>query len=335
MRVRRSVVAAAGTAYVLVGSALMAPLAFAAPIASGSTLRSAGPEATLTAEIDDPEADEFSVDGAPGLIVWSQGVGDTSDAYLRVGTGEPVQLDPPDTGVSFVATDGTTIALSEVGADGSLDLALIDVATLTPLPVPDGINTPRHEDWPSIDGDRLFFVRTPARGDSAAPGRVRGILFDLQTGEKRVLANLPARDSQLFVGQLEGDFAAWSTCYTDFATFTVNDCQVFRYQISTGETVQVPNPHKLQFAPLVTDDGTVYFSRNRANSAWRCGEAVKVMRYRVGGRVEEIATVPEGYGAFWGHAVVESDGSTTLHVYRPSCDTFTGGIYRLDDADTI
>ena len=45
-------------------------------------------------------------------------------------------------------------------------------------------------------------------------------------------------------------------------------------------------------------------------------------------RAEQIATVPDGYGAFWGHAVTELDGSTTLHMYRPSCETFTGGIYK-------
>ena len=37
---------------------------------------------------------------------------------------------------------------------------------------------------------------------------------------------------------------------------------------------------------------------------------------------------PDAYGAFWGHAVTELDGSTTLHMYRPSCETFTGGIYK-------
>ena len=296
---------------------------------------SADPEATLTVEIDSPDADEFAVDAAPGMIVWSQAVDGTSDAYLRIGSDEPIQLDPPDTEVSFVATDGTTIALSQANAEGNLDLVLIDVATLQTLPVPEGVNTPRHEDWPSIDGDHLFFQRSTAGGDTSAPGRVRGVLFDLGTGEKQVVENMPARDRQLFVGQVEGDFATWSTCYTDFATFTVNDCQVFRYRISTDETEQVPNPHKLQFAPLVTADGTVYFTRNRANAAWRCGEDVKIMRYPLGGPIEEIATVPEGYGAFWGHAVVETDGSTTLHFYRPACADFTGGIYRLDHAESL
>jgi len=316
----------------LVALLLAGSVALPISTASGSARR--GPSLREpVSEIDDPDVDEFSIDAAPGVLVWSQGTEAGSDAFLEVGTGDPVQLDASGVDVSFVATDGQAVALSEFGSDGGLDLTLLDVATRTPIEVPPGVNTARNEDWPSIDGDRLFFLRAPGPDDRASPGRIRAILFDLATGEKRVLASLPARNSQIFVGQVEGDFAAWSTCFTDFETFTVNDCQVFRYRISTGEIERVPNPRFEQFAPMVTADGTVYFSRNVRASHWVCGDNVRIMRYPLGGPVARIASVPEGYGDFWGHAVVETDGSTTLHFYRPACETFTGGIYRIEDAN--
>jgi hypothetical protein len=297
----------------------------------------AAAETTLEKELDRPALDEFTVDGAPEVLVWSVNTKEhplRSDSYVQFGDDRPIQMNRPGSRTSFVGTDGATAVFSVKRGGGDFDLKLFDLGSLTRSDPPRGVNTPAAENWPSISGRWLLFLRDDSNIAAPGQGRLRMILFNTVTGERRVLANEPAASSLLETGQVNGDWATWISCDEDYSTFTASHCQVYRYRISRDRIVQIPNPHKQQFGSMVTPDGTVYFTRNRNRHSWECGRGAHIVRYPVGGPAESIASVPSGFAVLWGRAVTEGGGSITLHMYRIPCTFDPGGIYEIEDADS-
>ena len=292
---------------------------------------------TLTKELDRSQLDEFTVDGAPGMLAWSVNTRahpDRSDSYVKFDGQPRIQINRPGSATSFVGTDGAAAVFSVVRREGDADLELFDLTSMTRSDPPQGVNTPGMENWPSISGDWLLFVRDDSNVAAYGRARLRMILFNLQTGEERVLADLPAFVSLLETGQVNGDWATWITCGLGDTEGAASDCQVYRYRISLDRTVRIPNPGKQQFGSMVTSDGTLYFTRNRTKAAWVCGLNARIVRYPVGGPAEVIAFVPNGFAALWGRAVTQTDGSVTLHMYQLPCTFNPGGIYELEHADT-
>jgi hypothetical protein len=110
--------------------------------------------------------------------------------------------------------------------------------------------------------------------------------------------------------------------------------QPFRYHISTGTTLRLPNPGKQQYGSAVTSDGTVYFFRVGGSTYWRCGANGKLLRYPVGGPATVIASLPDGKDISSTFALEEGDGSVSLYFDRVECDTFQRDIYKIVNADS-
>jgi hypothetical protein len=301
-------------------SALAAALVIALPAAPAVA-------STTVPELDRPAVDEFTVDGAPGLVVWAYApISDpfNSNAYARYTGEHRFQLNPTGTAVSFVGTDGATAVYTIVNDRGLGDLQLYDLATGSRSEPSEGINTKADENWPTISGDWLMFVRNRVKH-----GLLDVILANVSTGERRILAEGPNDATLLESGQIDGDWATYIRCSEDVDTFTASDCQVERYEISTEETTELPNPGSQQFGAMVTADGTVYYSRNQSATEWDCGAGSQIVRVTLDGSETILGTVDDGYADLWGRAVTEPDGSVTLHFYRVPCDFHAGGIWKL------
>jgi Divergent InlB B-repeat domain len=170
------------------------------------------------------------------------------------------------------------------------------------------VNTPRWEFWPSLSGRWLLFGRR-ARGGS----RRKVILFDLETGARRVLAATRSRSAFLGPGQVNGGWVVWTKCTRATA------CNVWRYNIAGRHRHKVPNPGRFQRAPSVTAEGTVYFVR----SGGKCGSSVRLMRYFPGRRAKALVKLPEGKNIADTYAFGGRRGTKLLYD-RTSCRSPVG-----------
>jgi hypothetical protein len=288
--------------------------------------------ATPTAVISTTRVSEFQPSFATGYLVWDQ----NSIAHPRhfnsfvKPTGQPrIRVNPRGTHSNGAAIDGTTVLYQEVGRRGS-NLKLYDVNTGDRTGPGSGVNTRHWEYEPGISADHLFFSRGNFEGSSPW---VRLILYDRLTEQSQVLAEADPRHKYLISNQVNGDWAVWELCRLRDGNFT--NCNVFRYQISTDETVRLPNPNRQQYGSAVTSDGTVYYVRTGREDAWVCGAGARLVRYPVGGPATVVASLPKGKDAFSMFAFEEADTSVTLYFDRITCrNGQSGDIYNLTNADT-
>ncbi len=308
-----------------------------------------GPASATTIEpvLDDPTVVEHGAAASSGHLVWTSSVVVGSEpefgfdlleprSYLMVGHGPGIQISERYS--PSVSIDGTTVVFEKVffgqnhGWDHH-DLRMYDVLTGDVSLPPDGVNTREWEEvQPSISGDWLLFTRH-THFDKELP-RYQVVLFNLTTGEERVIAEHRIRN--LWAGQVNGDWATWESCDSVFegddggGVFTAVNCQVHRYQISTGEKEGISNPGVQQWGAAVSDDGTVYLVRGGRRDEWRCGVNNKIVRLLPDGTSDVIASFPDGIGSAELFAFEEADGSTTLYLDRFDCESHSGGIYRME-----
>jgi hypothetical protein len=309
----------------VVGTFALVTLVLAATVAYAAT-----PEVVL----DDPAVRESSPSASDGYLVWSA----NSEAhparyhsYVMADAGSPVRIDPAG-GQSFgAAIDGTTIVYAESTSEGN-DLGFFDAVTEARSAPPAGVNTPNNEYRPTLSGDWLLFTRTNANLESAHHIWLKVVLFNVSTGKSIVLQRLPNRTNYLVSDQVNGDWATFESC--GFGDGEYFDCQVFRYQISTKELVEIANPGLQQYAGAVSGDGTIYLVRTRQSDHWECGDHARLVRYPVGGPGVVIAQLPDGKDSLQTFALDETGGSTTMYFDRFSCRNGRDGIYRISDADT-
>ena len=210
--------------------------------------------------------------------------------------------------------DGTTLIWQRV-RDGQSDLRLFDLASHT-RSIPVGVNTRRSEFGPTISGDWILYGQTWGR----APNW-RVILHNTSTSETRILDERVNRPhTQVSPAQVNGDYATWESI--NYHTSALN---VFLYQISTATTTKLPRPTgKLQYAPSVTPDGTVFYFR----SGFGCGH--DVLREYAAGVDTPVAVLPRGYDALTNtFAVDEGGGVTSVYFDRVQCSTELSHIYKV------
>jgi hypothetical protein len=183
------------------------------------------------------------------------------------------------------------------------DLKFFDLAEQERRAPPEGVNTRQWEYWPSMSGDHLLFGRL------GHEGRRRIILFDVSSGRRTTLASLQGRDTFLAPGQVNGDYAVWSSCPSK------RRCNVFVYRISDGTRQMIPNPGGRDHAPSVTPDGTVYFARSGA----ACGSSVKLVRYLPGGPATVLWRLPGGDDIGTTRVFLEPGGPTTVYYDHFAC----------------
>jgi hypothetical protein len=301
---------------VILGSAIL--------LAATSVAYAAVPEKV----VDEPDVNESYAAASPDYFAWTQNPSSRpgrSNTYVRPSAGGPrTRVNPKGTHSFGVGIDGSMVVYQSV-RHGNGNIRFYDAASQARPAVPDAVNTRRWEDRPTISGDWLLFTRDTAR-------RAKAILYNVATDEQRVLRSSPQRRTYLVTDQVNGDWATFEWCHWNRHTGQYSDCNVFRYQISTGDLVKVENPGRQQYAGAVSQDGTIYMVRTGGPDIWRCGRNTQLVRYPVGGPGVIIADIQTD--ALTTFATDETDGSTTMYLEKARCDTGKMGVYRITDADT-
>jgi len=251
--------------------------------------------------LDGPRVGEYQPIRGGGWIAWQQNTRKRPthfDLYVR----------PADGGSKLRVNAG---GLN--GANGDIEdnllvyqqfnrkrsgLRFFDLTTHERSSPPSGVNTEQWEYWPSQSGVWLLFGRLMHSGTR------RLILFDLSTGETRVLAKVRSDSASLAPGQVNGDWAVWSRCAPE------SPCNVVRYRISTDESDLISNPdHREQHSPSVNANGTVYFARGNGD----CGNRVRLIRQRLDGSEKQLWHLPNGDDIGSTHLQMRPSGNTLLY----------------------
>ncbi len=244
------------------------------------------------------------------------------DAYLRrISTSGTTTVKLNTSGRGFAGgIDGSTVVYQVVDGFAS-DIRLYDVDTAVRSAPPAGVNTNEWEFQPRISGDWLLF----GRQFNSGPERV--VLFNLMTSEQRILAKVTRRKDDLFVGQLDGNWAVYTRC--------TSTCNVFRHNIGANTTAKVPKATGKksvhQYAASVTPAGVVYLVR----SGNGCAVSVRIVRFfgpsdPAKGTV--IAAFPKGLDGYTSWARPNTDGSTSVFYDRRRCKANPNfDVYKLTD----
>lgn len=207
---------------------------------------------------------------------------------------------------------GDVLVWSKGRAD-AWDLAFTDLGTRDPIAVPPGINTSRAEREPSVSGDHLLFARGPRSG---APYADTVILYDLATETKQVLDS--TERGLVNAGWISGDYAVWQKC-------PGTSCSIWRYQISTDETLRMPADVPVVYAPAVTGDGTVFYVR----SGYACGQRTKIVKVTDATDLQTVYSFPDGVDATDLYATGNDTKTVDLYLSRVPCRTFDFDVYLL------
>jgi hypothetical protein len=289
---------------------------------------------TTEVVLNQPGINEHNSSVADGYLVWTANTEarpSREDSYVMAAGGPAVRINPAGTHSHGAAIDGTTIVYEEATREGT-DLWFFDAVTQLRAPVPDGVNTPKVEYRPSLSGDWLLFTRSNINRARVRDAWYKVVLYNVVDDTRIVLVRRPWRRSFVASDQVNGDWATFESC--GFRRGRYFDCQVFRYQISTEELVQLSNPGVQQYAGGVSSDGTVYLVRTRSRNRWRCGHHTTLVRMPVGGPKIAVAVLPDGRDALTTFAFDEMDGSTTMYFDRINCRNGNSGIFRIPDAYT-
>jgi hypothetical protein len=184
---------------------------------------------------------------------------------------------------------------------GHSGLFLFDIASGARSKVPE-VNSRQWEYWPSTSGSWLLFARWNPNKEVR-----RVFLYNLDTGERRVLDRTRGRNAFLGPGQVNGNFAVWYACRPR--------CDVFRYDIASRAETMIENPGSYQRAPSVTPGGTAYFSRGGK----RCGTSVSLVRAPAQGAQEVLVKLQKGLDIGDTYAHGPPDGSSEVYYERNVC----------------
>jgi hypothetical protein len=280
---------------------------------------------------DEPHVDELHPSIAEGYLVWSESSPNRNPhSYVKPDGGPRVRIDPRRSFSLAASIDGTTVAYEEIRDDANI--RFFDASTRDRSPAPEGVNTGAWEYDPALSGNWLMFQRSNINKVKPSKAFLLLVLFNLDTGARRVLRDVAWNAYYFQSDQVNGDWATFESCRTPRAGFS--DCQVWRYRISTRRLVKIPNPGKQQYAGGVTTDGTVYFVRTGHADTWACGARTGVWRYPVGGPAVKIWEFKRGTDVLASFAFEEPGGHTSWYFHRFKCRAAIGGIYRLAQVES-
>jgi len=266
-------------------------------------------------------AGEFQPARGPNHFAWEQNTKAQPNHYdvlAQVDGGGPVRVNRGRTNAAMGGIDGDLLVYQQY-RKGKSNLFLYDLNTGARSGLPRRVNSKKWEYWPSISRPWLLFGRW-----KMPKGARQLILLNLDTGEQRVLHRVGSRKAFIDPGQVNGDFAVWSTCPAK------GRCQVYRYQISTGTRVQLGNPGSFQRAPSVAPDGTVFLSRG----AKGCGGSVRIVKIGPDGTETVLVQFPVGLDSRDTFAHTDPSGVTHLYYERFACGKRTGSdIYEVLDPE--
>ena len=251
---------------------------------------------------------------AGAYIAYSQLGRDSSPRlYVKAAGGSPVQI--TKAGLAYDGGfDGTKVIYQLARPRrGTSTIRLYDVVSHQ-FSEPAGVNTGKWQYGPSISGDWVLFARL---------GRHRRLfLHNESTSETRRIAHIVKPSNRLDPGQVNGDWAVWSTF--DRA-LDVGD--IFNYQISTGigGTVGSNGIGQELYAPSVAPNGTVVYVRSRRG----CGRHVVLREHVLGGADTALYRVPAGRDIHKTFIVDEGGGVLSVYFDRSPCSGGRSNIYKL------
>lgn len=269
-----------------------------------------------------PARELFAAPGADArhsYFAWTRAARDRYHAYLSADGGSRILIDPPAAQDVFTGSivRGGVILQTVEGTDS--DVMRYDIATGSVAPFSDRTSDPRWQWRPTASGRWLLFGE---RRDDAGDAPWRVVLLREGDGETRILARAASGCRCIVPGQVNGDYAVWSRG---------SPGTVFRYRISTRETVRVPNPSDMDdHAPSVSVDGTVFFARSGAT----CGASAGLYRYGPDGTTTQLLELRPGRDVPRTSTFGEADGAATLYFDRQTCSTGQSDIMAIPSADT-
>lgn len=234
-------------------------------------------------------------------------------------------MDELASSVANGAIDGGILVYSKALADGSSDIVWYDLETKRRYALLGKVNTEAAEYAPKLAGEWLLFSREQTDDPS-----MELLLYNLRTGKTRTLARGYNDGAWIEPGQMSCSYATWSR---EREQFSGND--VFLHDIPANETVTIPRGAPFQFSPVVTSDGTVYFSRTTKLS--NCATApVELVRYPPGGPAQVLGRFPRGVDVLATEVTEHPDSSRDVYVTTLRCDApdrSQGDIYKIVDTD--
>jgi hypothetical protein len=266
-------------------------------------------------------AGEFQPARGPDHLAWEQNTKASPnhyDVFAQADGGGPIRVNAGRSNAAMGGIDDHTLVYQGYRKKKS-DLFFYDLNTGQRSKLPKKVNSKQWEYWPSISEPWLLFGRWKMSKDARLL-----ILLNLETGKRRVLNKIRGRDAFIGPGQVNGDYAVWWRCPTK------GRCQVYRYQISTGTRVKIPNPGSYQRAPSVNAEGTVFLARGGKG----CGGQVRIVKIALDGTETILAQFPEGLDSRDTFAFTDEGGITHVHYERFGCGRKTGSdIYQLMDPE--
>ena len=286
--------------------------------------------ATPTAVIARKGVSEIQPSASGDYVVWSQNSARHPrhfDGYAATSGERRIRLNEAGTSSLAAAIDGTSVLYQSEGPTGS-DLRLYDLIRGQRRDPGAAVNTKYFEYQPNISTEHYFFGRGKFWG--ASPW-ARLILYDRSTGRSRVVAEMDPRRGYIDSNQVNGDWVVWERClFGDDGFF---NCDVFRYQISTRETLRLPNPGKQQYGSSVMSDGTVYFLRTGVSDYWKCGAGTRIIRHPIEGPETVVASLARGKDAYATFALEDAYDTVSIYFDRRICGQGEiGDIFRVEDA---
>jgi hypothetical protein len=266
-------------------------------------------------------AGEVQVAATQGYLAWEQNTRTRPgrfNVYARATGGSRFKVNARGTQGAMGGIDGTTLAYQQFGRRS--DIKLFDLVTRTRSNPPSGVNTRRWEYWPDIRQPWLLFARL-----NGGAGTRSIILFNLDTLERRVL-DVVGENKYIQPGQVNGNYAVW-------VHWSSGRSRIFVYDIITDTVTRVPNTRGYDWAPSVTENGTVYFGR----AGRRCGSRPRWMRYPRGGSLATVLNFPSGIDMTDSYVFPRRDGSIQVFHTRVRCSNRRTGsdIYRFVDNYTV
>ncbi|MBD0322683.1 MAG: hypothetical protein ICV72_04745, partial [Aldersonia sp.] len=201
---------------------------------------------------------------------------DRFDAYLSVGDRPKIRLNTRGQGwAGGIDVAGGVVAYQQARR-GDSDIRIYRLRDGRRTTAGRRVSSDRHWEYdPAVSGRWLVFARLNWR---ARPDVRKVLLYDRFAGTRpTVLAGFVGghRKGTLVNADVDGDWVTWTRCRHRFEI-----CEVFRYQISTGDKVVLPHPAEhLHYASSIEQDGTVYYME----SGLRCGVQVTIRRHAIDG----------------------------------------------------
>jgi hypothetical protein len=251
--------------------------------------------------------------GGGTYFAWTRG--SRARLLLQSGPGQPAfQVNGSRSRAFSGSIDGTTFVYQLAHGNNS-DIRLMDVVSHVKS-APTGINTRRWEWHPTVSGDWILFGR-----EAAARNRWRVLLHNTSTDQTITLADVQGKTTRADPGQVSGDYAVWDRC-------AHHVCNVYRYQISTGQTTRIPNTltGQIQYFPSVTGTGTAYF----IHSGDGCGRNVKLVEWVEGQPLNVLVEFGPGRDITTStQAVPDQVAGTDVYFDKYTCRTVTSDIYKI------